>query len=161
MTSDPAWQITGGSGCHPHTWGTGPRLVGGRWKRRSTHPAAPCPGIRSCQQPSYALPLCSVFMLIPDLKPVAQHGTFPQRLLASGTKYFLKNKTFCPETFWLMPQGVPRWGCAMACTTRCPKTSCYFQHFKVSKTRTPSCRRSPYLGEGFWPSPAWELATTL
>lgn len=91
-----------------------------------------------------------VFILISDLKRVAQHGTFPQSLLASGTKYFLKNKNFCAETFWLMPQGVPMWGHTMVCTTRCPwKTNCYFQHFKVSKTRRPSCRRSIYLGEGF------------
>lgn len=93
-----------------------------------------------------------MFILISDLTHVAQRGIFPQRLLASGTKYFLKNKNFCPETFWLMPQGVPRWGHATACTTRCPwKTSSYFQHFKVSKTRTPSCRRSTYPGEDFSP----------
>lgn len=58
-------------------------------------------------------------------------------------KDFLQTNHFCPETLWLTPQGVLRWGHATACTTRCPwKTSNYFQHFRASKTRTPSWRRS-------------------
>ena len=130
-----------------HWW-----VVGGVWKGTSAHPAAPCSGMGSCQTPSYSLPLSSMFILISDLKRVAQRGTSPQRLLASGTKCFLKNKNFYPETFWLMPQGVARWGHAMACTTRSPwKTSNYFQYFKASKPRTVSCRRSIYTVEGFSP----------
>lgn len=89
-----------------------------------------------------------MFILISELN-VAQ-VTFLQTLLASGTEDFLKTNHLCTETLWLTPRGVPRWGHATACTTRCPwKTSNYFQHFKASKTRTPSWRRSIYPWEGF------------
>lgn len=90
-----------------------------------------------------------MFILISDLT-VAQEVTFLQTLSASGTEDFLKTNHFCTMTSWLTPQGVPRWGHARACTTRCPwKTSNYFQHFKASKTRTPFWRRSIYPWEDF------------